>query len=127
MSQPAQWFRDEITTGLARLLVLRLPSAPWEDEAAYTQQTWIDTLWQAPVGWDPELDAGRLRAGFARLAREADRWPVPRQLLEALPSRPQQPRLAKPPMSEAQRRRNQQRMAEMVRELGISSRRKENR
>lgn len=125
MSQPAQWFRDEIFAGLARLLVLRLPSAPWEDEAEYTQQTWIETLWDAPVGWDAELDAPRLRAAFARLAREADRWPIPRQLLEAMPKRPERPRLPKPPMSEAQRRRNQKRLAEMVRELGIRSRRRE--
>jgi hypothetical protein len=127
MSQPAQWFRDEIFNGLARLLVLRLPSAPWEDEAEYTQQTWIDTLWSAPVGWDAEQDALRLRAAFARLAREADRWPVPRQLLEAMPARPPRPRLAAPPMSEAQVARNRQRLAEMMRELGVGSRRKERR
>lgn len=127
MSQPAQWFRDEIFAGLARLLVLRLPSAPWEDEAEYTQQTWIEVLWDAPIGWDGELDTGRLRAAFARLARDADRWPTPRQLLQAMPSRPQQPRLPKPPMSEAQRRRNQRRLAEMMREMGIGSRRQEER
>lgn len=125
MSQPAQWFRDEIFAGLARLLVLRLPSAPWEEEAEYTQQTWIEVLWDAPIGWDAELDTTRLRTAFARLAREAERWPTPRQLLQMMPQRPPQPRLAAPPMSEAQRRRNQTRLREMMRELGIRSRREE--
>jgi len=122
MSHPAQWFRDEIFAGLARLLVLRLPSAPWEEEAQYTQQTWIEVLWAAPIGWDAELDTQRIRAAFNRLAARADRWPAPRQMLDLLPDRPQQQRLARPPMSDAQRRRNQARLREMMAELGIRSR-----
>lgn len=125
MTHPAQWFRDEIAAGIARLLVLRLPSAPWEDEAEYTVQTWIDALWQQPIGWDAELDVQRIRGAFARLAGNADRWPVPRQLLEQLPERPQRPRLPKPPMSDAQRRRNKARLKQMLRELGMQSTRGE--
>lgn len=123
MSQPAQWFRDEIFNGLARLLVLRLPSAPWEEEAEFTQQTWIEVLWNAPIGWDAELDTLRLRGGFQRLARQADRWPAPKQLLELMPERPGRPRLVRPPMSEEQRQHNQERLHAMMAELGITSKR----
>ncbi|WP_046079658.1 hypothetical protein [Halomonas sp. HG01] len=122
-----QWFRDEIFDGLGRLLVLRLPGAPWEEEAEHTQRSWTEALWAAPIGWDAELDTHRLRQAFTRLAGQVNRWPAPRQLLELLPDRPQQPRLAKPPMSEAQRKKNKARLREMMTELGISSRRKENR
>jgi len=121
MTQPAQWFRDEIFNGLARLLVLRLPSAPWEEEAEYTQQTWIEVLWAAPIGWDQERDTQRIRAAFNRLAARADRWPAPRQMLELLPERPQQRRLPKPPMSQAKREENRARLQEMMAELGIQS------
>lgn len=121
MSQPAQWFRDEIFNGLARLLVLRLPNAPWEEEAEYTQQTWIEVLWASPIGWDQERDTQRIRVAFNRLAARADRWPAPRQMLELLPERPQQRRLPKPSMSQAKREENRARLQEMMAELGIES------
>lgn len=121
MTQPAQWFRDEIAQGLARLVVLRLQNAPWEDDIAYTQQAWVDTLWAAPIGWDAEQDTRRLRTAFQRLAGQATRWPVPRQLLEAMPDRPQQPRLGRPRMSEAQRRANRERLHQMMIDTGLIS------
>ena len=127
MSQITQWFRNEVTDGVMRLLVLRLTGAPWEDEAEYTTQTWIEVLWAAPIGWDAELDTRRLRAAFTRLAGQVDRWPAPRQLLTLMPERPPRARLPKPPMSEAQAARNRQRLAEMMQELGVGSRRKERR
>lgn len=125
MSQIAQWFRNEVTDGMMRLLVLRLSGAPWEDEAEYTTQTWIEVLWAAPIGWDAELDTRRLRAAFTRLAGQVDRWPSPRQLLTLLPDRPQRPRLPKPPMSEAKRKENRAKLREMVAELGIQSTRRD--
>lgn len=121
MIQPAQWFRNEVTDGVLGLLSLRLPSAPWEDEAEYTTQTWIEVLWHAPIGWDAELDAHRLRQAFTRLAGQINRWPAPRQLLELLPERPQQARLPKPPMSKAKREENRARLKTMMTELGITS------
>lgn len=120
-----QWFRNEVTDGVMRLLVLRLSGAPWEDEAEYTTQTWIEVLWAAPIGWDAELDTRRLRAAFTRLAGQVDRWPAPRQLLALLPERPQRPRLPKPPMSEAKRKENRAKLREMVAELGIQSKRRD--
>ncbi|OLO06858.1 hypothetical protein BTW08_15290 [Salinicola sp. MH3R3-1] len=119
MSQPAQWFRDEIAQGLARLVVLRLQNAPWEDDIAYTQQAWVDTLWAKPIGWDAELDTRRVRTAFQRLAGNATRWPAPRMLIEAMPDRPQRPRLGRPQMSESQRRENRDRLQRLMAETGI--------
>lgn len=119
MSQPAQWFRDEIAQGLARLVVLRLQNAPWEDDIAYTQQAWVDTLWAKPIGWDADLDTRRLRTAFQRLAGSVNRWPAPRQLIEAMPERLQRPRLGKPTMSESQRLKNRDRLQRLMAETGI--------
>lgn len=121
MSQIASWFRNAVTDGVMRLLVLRLPSAPWEDEAEYTTQTWIEVLWAAPIGWDEQQDARRLRHAFNRLAAQSERWPAPRQLLAMLPERTPRPRLPKPPMSEAKRAENKARLRELMAEIGIHS------
>lgn len=123
MSAPAEWFHAEVRRGLSKLVVLHLANSPGHETIEYTAQVWAETLWTAAIGWDAELDTLRLQGGFARLARQADRWPAPRQLLELLPERPQRPRLTKPPMSEAQRRRNQARLREMMAELGVGSKR----
>ncbi|MAP35689.1 MAG: hypothetical protein CME75_07955 [Halomonas sp.] len=121
MSQVEQWFRDAVTDGVMRLLSLRLPSAPWEDESEYTTKMWIEALWAAPIGWDEEQDAHRLRYAFNRLGGQAERWPAPRQLLSLLPDRPQRARLPKPPMSEAKRKANRERLRSMIAELGLHS------
>ncbi|WP_110678757.1 hypothetical protein [Salinicola sp. RZ23] len=118
-NQPAQWFRDEIAQGLARLVVLRLQNAPWEDDIAYTQQAWVDTLWARPVGWDAELDTARLRTAFQRLAGSINRWPAPRALLEVMPERPRQPRLARPKLSAAEAAENRAKLRQMIQETGI--------
>lgn len=121
MSPIAQWFRNEVTDGVMRLLVLRLPSAPWEDEAEYTTKTWVEVLWSAPIGWDEQQDVRRLRYAFNRLAAQSERWPAPRQLLAMLPERTPRPRLPKPPMSEAKRQANRERLKTMIAELGLNS------
>lgn len=123
MNPVDQWFRNEVTDGVMRLLVLRLPSAPWEDEAEYTTKTWVEVLWAAPIGWDEQQDARRLRYAFNRLAAQSERWPAPRQLLSVLPERPPRARLPKPPMSEAKRQANRARLRELMAEVGIHSNR----
>lgn len=123
MSMPADWFYQSISQGLGALVVLHLPSAPGHETIEYTEQVWVEVLWSANIGWEEALDAHRLHAGFLRLARQADRWPAPRQLLELLPARPQPARLSRPPVSEAQRDRNQAYLAQLIAELGIQSKR----
>jgi hypothetical protein len=67
------------------------------------------------VAWDEELDADRLRQAFRGLTR----WPAPRELMDALPSRPQRRALPKPEMSDEERARNRARLAEMMAALGM--------
>ncbi|MEX0745298.1 MAG: hypothetical protein WD118_06820 [Phycisphaeraceae bacterium] len=127
MSAPADWFYRAISQGLGALVVLHLPGAPGHETIEYTEQVWVDVLWSASIGWDEALDAPRLNAAFRRLARQADRWPAPRSLLELLPSRAERQRLPKPKMSEAEMARNRARLAELMAELGIQSKRQEGR
>ncbi|WP_445157384.1 hypothetical protein [Halomonas sp. E14] len=115
------WFYRSVSGGLGMLLVLHLPGAPGHETIEYTEGVWVEVLWSANIGWDEALDAPRLHQGFLRLARQADRWPAPRTLLEMLPQRPERKRLPKPQMSRAERERNRQRLAEMMAELGIRS------
>jgi len=108
------WFYESVSQGLAALIVLHLPGAPGHETVSYTEEVWVEVLWSAPIGWQEALDVPRLRAAFLRLARQADRWPAPRTLLELLPSRPEPRKLPPPPLSKAQRERNRERLREMM-------------
>lgn len=57
--------------------------------------TWVEAL-TAGRTWDEERDAPRIREGFVRLTQTATQWPVPRDLLTALPPGPPQKRLPPP-------------------------------
>lgn len=46
---------------------------------------------------------------------------LPRQLLAMLPERTPRPRLPKPPMSDAKRHANRERLKTMIAELGLNS------
>lgn len=121
MNQYPQWFYRSISEGLQALYVLRLPFTPSDELIDKTEDVWVQSIWSASIGWDQELDAGRLHKAFLRLTREAHEWPSPRKLLERLPDRPPRPRLPKPPMSEAKRQANRERLRTMIAELGLHS------
>lgn len=112
------WFREEIGTGVQRLVAIALPGGPGMDSFKLTAQAWAESLWDAPVEWDEELDRRRLAAAFVRACRDCSRWPAPRQVLELMPSRPERPRLPRPRPTESQRRRNQRRVQEMIQRFG---------
>jgi hypothetical protein len=116
MSSPEAWFRDAITSGLQALVVLHLPGGPGHDTVAYTRDVWVRTLWGAPIQWDVNVDRRRIDAAFNRLARQVDRWPAPRALLERLPPRPKPRALPAPKLTEAERRRNSERLHAGLRE-----------
>lgn len=94
------WIRAEISLGLARLLVLRLPGYPPEDMITQTAMVWVEAILDAPMGWDEALDRPRIRRAFTTLTRTCDRWPAPKTLLDHLPPRPELPKLPEPKMSE---------------------------
>ncbi|KAB7624342.1 hypothetical protein [Alkalilimnicola sp. S0819] len=113
MSEAPKWFKDALIDGLRALMVLHLPGGPGLETVKYTRDVWVRVLWDAPIDWQEETDRRRIDRAFLSLARQADRWPTPRALLEQLPRRPQPRALPSPPMSREQRERNRQRLREM--------------
>lgn len=93
------WMRAEVITGLQRLVALALPGQPPAETIVLTAATWCDALGLLPVAWDERQDAPRLRAAFAALLPQVERWPAPAALLRNLPARPPAPRLPAPQAS----------------------------
>lgn len=99
MNAPTQapaWFHNQVVSGLQYLWALGLPGTPAGELAQLTATAWIDTLWCHHVRWQEALDPPRLEAAFKAAARQADRWPTPRQVLQALPDRVPAPALPAP-------------------------------
>ena len=114
--QHEQWFMTELATGLQKLIALSLQNTPAMETIQLTAVSLAETLWAAPIAWQQELDAQRIRAAFVRMMRDIERWPAPKHLLHYLPARPQpvNPLLAAPQMSAEQQQRNLDRVAGLV-------------
>jgi hypothetical protein len=102
MSTPA-WLRSEVASGLQRLVALGLPGQPPAETIALTAATWCEALAGTPISWDAEQDAPRLRAAFAALLPQVERWPAPVALLRNLPPRVPAPTLPPPRINPARR------------------------
>lgn len=118
---PAAWFVEVVAEGIAKLYVLRLESAPAADTLDGVEMVWVEALWYCGRQWDEELDAWRFRHAFVGLAQTLTRWPAPRTVLDHLPSRPQRAALPKPEVSDEERARNRQRLAELMATLGMGA------
>lgn len=92
------WFHDSVISGVQLLHVLSLPGTPAAETVALTATVWIRALYSTPVNWSQEHDAPRLEAAFVELARTAERWPGPREVLARMPRRvsPPVPQLPEP-------------------------------
>lgn len=82
------WIKREISEGLKRLMCLGLERTPAAEVIQLTAAVWLEALAEGRV-WDQDLDAPRFRRGFATLCRTRKAWPVPQDLLDALPPREQ--------------------------------------
>ncbi len=80
------WVMREVARGLQGLLALRLPGAPGEDTIGHTLDVWLVAIAPRACTWRETDDAARIRQAFGELFRRAERWPVPRDLLDALPA-----------------------------------------
>lgn len=87
----ANWLNDEIRRGLSKLVCLCLDGAPSADLIEGTAQAWLTAITHGLV-WDEARDRQRFRDGFDVLLAHCSRWPIPRELLNALPQ-PTQPRI----------------------------------
>lgn len=97
----ADWLRNEVIEGVQKLFALRLPGAPAADVVGMTATVWIEALAAHAIRWDERQDAPRIQRAFQLLLR-ADRWPVPRDLITAMPPRPEPLRLPEPPPTAAE-------------------------
>lgn len=113
MNHP-DWFSTGIRQGLQMLVVLSLRGTPQPDTMEFTAEVWEGAVWDKQAMWDKDADAKRIRAGFALLAQTVDRWPAPKNLLDAMPPRPDLFKLDLPPVSPEQRERNRQHIKALV-------------
>ncbi|CQR43692.1 conserved hypothetical protein [Thiomonas sp. CB3] len=106
MTHPTEtpaWMRAEVIAGLQRLVSLALPGQPPAETIVLTAATWCDALSLMPIAWDAQQDAPRLRAAFAALLPQIERWPAPVALLRNLPARAAAPVLPPPRINPANR------------------------
>ncbi len=102
------WLREVVAEGLMSFVVLGLPNQPPAETVALTGEMWIKALWKHSQSWDEEQDRIRLEEGFLNLLPILERWPLPKDLLAAIPLRPEQDiyYLEAPAMTEKQRQFN---------------------
>jgi hypothetical protein len=79
------WFKSSIIKGLQGLLMLRLQGAPADDTIESLAQAWIAVLSSMPHTWQQDRDQPRIQRAFLTIAANSDRWPAPKNFIEALP------------------------------------------
>lgn len=103
---------NAVANGLKRFLVLRMEGAPSSDDMAAVLQVWLEAL-ACGKRWEDGDDA-RVRAAFLKLCQTCTRWPQPAQLLNVLPPKDSPLALSEPPMSAAERAKQDAWLSEMV-------------
>lgn len=107
------WMQTEIETGFQQLICLGLERQPAMDLMGGTVMAWVTALSHNRV-WDQGLDAPRFRAAFLTMMGTRTSWPAPKDILEAMPPRPEMKALpAKAPDPEKARRMIEQLAREM--------------
>lgn len=118
MSEAPGWLVSVVAEGLQRLTLLRLDGCPPADAIEGVAMAWVDALMLQPIAWDEALDRERVRMAFRRAAAHARRWPVPVELMELMPPRPERAKLAPPPPDERQRAQALRMIEELRRKFG---------
>lgn len=112
------WLRREIKDGLQALVALALDNQPAAEILPLTADIWLRAIERASIGCDIEaIDAPRIREGFNRLFPNLRRWPVPAQLIELIPGRPERVRLAPPPLTDEQYAEGKRRVQAIIEQL----------
>jgi hypothetical protein len=79
-----EWLKDEILRGLQQLLCLGLERQPAAEVLPGTASAWLQAL-TLRRSWDALRDTRRIRDAFVTLTQTRRSWPVPADLLDALP------------------------------------------
>src|SRR5690349_920826 len=85
------WLDKEIVRGIQALFLLNLQFTPSADAIKATGRIWIGTLRSLPHTWVEDRDKPRIQAAFRTIAATCDRWPAPKNFIDALP--PLEPQL----------------------------------
>ena len=116
-----EWFSRTIKTGLMTVYSLSPDGCPGADMFPITCQVWADDLWEsARCDWMPE-DEERIGLAFKAIRANNRRWPQQADFWTHLP-----PRMAAGPalpsrvFTEEERAENIRRLAEIVKELGMT-------
>ena len=99
-----RWLGEIVKYHMERLRLLNLDASPPGVAMGEVTRIWAETIAASGV-FDEALDAPRLHSAFMTLQRTVERWPAPKHLLEALPSRPEPLKLPAPLPTEAERER----------------------
>lgn len=85
-----EWLRNSVLKGLQGIMLLRLDGSPSADTMQGTANAWLAVLANLPHSWDQERDAPRIQRAFLTLAANSERWPAPKNFIDALPPVPPQ-------------------------------------
>lgn len=84
MRRPAMWLVEEVSDGLRQLYALSPNGTPAVELIERTIAVWCAALMRNRR-LDATRDTPRLRSAFLTIATTVDRWPLPSQLIEAMP------------------------------------------
>ncbi len=86
--QPFWWLRLEIGGAFQQLVALSLPGTPAVEMLPVAAEMWWLSL--SEMDLSEEVDRPRIRKGFNLLYTSIRQWPQPVDLIDKLPTRPQQ-------------------------------------
>jgi hypothetical protein len=99
---------------MERLVILGLEGRPLGRAMGEVVRMWAQIIAHRLPNADPRLDAPRIHAAFDVLEAGCERWPAPKQFLDALPARPQPQPLPPPEMDESKRAEVKAMLAELA-------------
>ena len=111
------FIRNEIITGIQKLMSLRLAGSPAADTITATAGTWIEAIAGLDINWNAEQDRRRIIKAFEKLIVTCDRWPSPKQFISCLPPRPPQVALPPPKITKEEKEQGKQRIKQIQSEL----------
>jgi len=113
------WLLELVKARMERLVILGLEGRPLGRSMGEVVRMWAQIIAHRLPNADPRLDAPRIHAAFDVLEAACERWPAPKQFLDALPARPDLTKLPPPPMTAEQKQRARSMLADIVRKMGV--------
>jgi hypothetical protein len=108
------WLLELVKARMERLVILGLEGRPLGRAMGEVVRMWAQIIAHRLPNADPRLDAPRIHAAFDALEAACERWPAPKQFLDALPARPQPKSLPPPAMDESKRAEVKAMLAELA-------------